>query len=617
MKPSKSASAVFTTALALVGLFAVSMPATVAAEQAAVPPTDFIAQADQLSQPVFPSVTTTTVTVPAFDGAELYLEITKPDAEAYGNGPWPVILEASPYHGTIATRIGDRMFPDPKDPQGKALGLTGYFAPRGYAVAMMDLRGTGRSDGCLDHLGPNDARDLKTVIEWLADQAWSNGKIGMTGHSYVGSTPSVAAAQAPRGLATIVPSAGLASMYDHQFQKGVPWNLQYIGPMVAYEALALNRDLPSQVPMQVVPSVGSPAGDNFDENGPNPQTGCGLQHSAAISGTGQLTGQYELWHAKRDHRAGAAEADIPIFLIHGVNDNAARIPAAEWFLNGRFERDNDKLWIGQWDHGSTNGRCGDEATRRVSHPTCRFDQMQYAIHAWFDKHLAGRDVDTGPAVEAFLNGEQPLNVAQVSDPETWGTKVLTADAWRRPAVRMGLYPDARDGSLNLAAPDGVGKATLTSASAVAASTTGTVRFASDPLAEDTVFLGLPKLQLNVSQTTSQIAHVVVRVYRENAQGAREPINFCAIQPQLRYGVSTIAPVVPGEEMPLPLSCFTMASWVPAGQSIVMEVASASPHHATFNSEAQLTVHTGPDKSAYAVPVVPGATLFNDVPLREQ
>jgi putative CocE/NonD family hydrolase len=112
---------------------------------------------------------------------------------------------------------------------GKRLGLKGFFPPRGYAVVMVDLRGTGRSQGCLDHLGPTDAKDLKFVVEWAAAQPWSNGRVGMTGFSYVGSTPIVAAAQRPKGLTTIVPVAGLASMYDHQFQGGVPYYLQYTG----------------------------------------------------------------------------------------------------------------------------------------------------------------------------------------------------------------------------------------------------------------------------------------------------------------------------------------------------------------------------------------------------
>ena len=99
------------------------------------PPTDYT-QVEGLSEPVHDTVFEV-VRLPMRDGVEIYIEITRPDIDE----PVPVILEASPYHGTIATRIGDRIFPDPKDEQGRNLGLVGYFAPRGYAVAMMGLRG--------------------------------------------------------------------------------------------------------------------------------------------------------------------------------------------------------------------------------------------------------------------------------------------------------------------------------------------------------------------------------------------------------------------------------------------------------------------------------------------
>ncbi|MBW3659464.1 MAG: CocE/NonD family hydrolase, partial [Actinobacteria bacterium] len=318
-------------------------------------PTDYIALESERSQPIYRELIRERAHVPSWDGTELYVEIVRPDPAVYGDAvlDLPIVMEASPYHGTIADRDGTRIFPDPVDHEGTKVGLTGFFAPRGYAVAIVDLRGTGRSAGCLDHLGPNDARDLEFIVEHLAGQDWSNGRVGMTGHSYVGSTPSVAAAMRPEGLVTIVPSAGLASMYDHQFQGGVPYLLQYVGPQVAYEVLALNRHLPPGTPS----ALGGETGDDFG-NHPT-DTGCGMKSSAALAGSGQVTGQYERWHAERDSRDGAAEADIPVFMIHGVNDNAARIPAAEWFFGRRYEREGDKVWIGQWDHGSTNGRCGD------------------------------------------------------------------------------------------------------------------------------------------------------------------------------------------------------------------------------------------------------------------
>lgn len=578
------------------------------------PPANYIANKDQLSQPIYPQIKTTSQMVTTFDGEKIYVEITRPDPAVYGEKGLPTIFEASPYHGTIATRIGDRIFPDPKD-GNTALGLTGFFAPRGYTVVMMDLRGTGRSTGCLDHLGPNDGRDLKFIIEWAAAQPWSNGRVGMTGHSYVGSTPILAAAQNPTGLVTIAPSAGLASMYDHQFQMGVPYNLQYVGPQVAYEQLALYRDLPPGVPPPPVLG-GGPSGDNWP-NGPNAQIGCGLQNSAATAGSGQVTGQYELWHARRDVREAAAKADIPIFMIHGVNDNAARIPAAEWFFGNRFKEDGDKVWIGQWDHGSTNGRCGNASNQRVSHPNCRFDQWTYALQAWFDKHLALRNVDTGPAVEVFLNGEENVDVAQIRDPEELGGKVLTADEWTRTPLKTDLYLNAADNSLSFDPPAAAGSKAFTTNTEALIATQGNSKltFVGQPVEEDSVFLGLPRLQLNASVTGPQV-HLTAQLFNVNPDGDRTVMNTCAIAPQLRDGVQTISPVVPGQEMALPMQCFTMAHRLPAGNHLELEIGTRTPHHASFGHGGQVTVFTGPGKSQYRLPELDSFTLFDDVPLRE-
>src|SRR5919106_4523574 len=286
----------------LFGALAAASLAFAPTATAAGPPVDYT-KTEGLSQPAFADIMREQIYVPMADGKRLYVEVVRPR----GAGRRPVILEASPYHGTLADRDGTRILPDPRDEEGRSIGLTGYFAPRGYAVVMVDLRGTGRSEGCLDHIGDADASDLKRIVEWAATRAWSNGRVGMTGHSYVGSTPSVAAAQRPQGLKTIVPSAGLASMYHHQFQAGVPYFLQWVGPMEAYEQLAIERKLPG--------------GDDFGNN--MQETGCGLPNSSATAGEEQLSGAYNAWHAQRDHEAGVITAPIPIFLVHGVNDNAA------------------------------------------------------------------------------------------------------------------------------------------------------------------------------------------------------------------------------------------------------------------------------------------------------
>lgn len=560
------------------------------AKQAVGPPTDYTATKN-LSQPAHSQIVRTVHRLPAFDGEELYLEVVRPAAA----GRYPVILEASPYHGTLADRDGTRILPEPRDADGASLGLTGYFAPRGYAVVMMDLRGTGRSEGCLDHLGPKDARDLRQVVEWAASQSWSNGRVGMTGHSYVGSTPSVAAAQNPQGLKTIVPSAGLASMYDHQFQAGVPYFLQWAGPIEAYEQLALERKLPPLPPDPLGLGLVH-TGDDFPNN--LEDTGCGLPNSAAVAGADQLSGRYADWHVVRDHDRGATDWPGPVFLVHGVNDNAARVSSMQWFTD-RGGRAGDKLWLGQWDHGS--GCC----------PTRRGIQWTYALHAWFDKHLAQRAVNTGPPVEIFLS-DGTFAGARSGD----RTEVMTSAAWPGQPRKVTFYPDAAGGSL--------GNSPAAAASAVFAGDPslyleengqGGAAFRTEPLTEDLVLAGVPNLRLSAALSVPRV-HLIANLYDEDPAGDRRRLTQCALNPELRNGIATYSVVVPGQRYDMSPPCFAMAHHLREGHRLVLRVSTADPDKVPlFAIDPQVTVFTGQDATRVEVPVVDDPLLYpDDVPL---
>ncbi|MDP3968799.1 MAG: CocE/NonD family hydrolase [Nocardioides sp.] len=517
--------------------------------------------------------------LPMWDGTELHLEVTRPTAD----GDWPVILESSPYHGTLADREGMRILPEPRDDEGTSLGLTGYFAPKGYAVVMMDLRGTGKSDGCLDHLGPHDAKDIKQVVEWAASQSWSNGRVGMTGHSYVGSTPSLGAAMNPKGLATIVPSAGMATMYDHQFQAGVPYFLQWAGPMFAYEQLALERDLPG--------------GEHFGQK--VEETGCGLPNSSLTAGEAQLSGQYTAWHAERDWRAGATASDVPVFMVHGVNDNAARVAGIEWFTQ-RGGRAGDKLWLGQWDHGS--GCC----------PTRRGIQWTYALHAWFDKQLAQRPVDTGPAAEMFLS-DGTFQGSRTGD----RTQILVDSQWPPSSQQMlDLFPTSGN-TLDTARPDSSGSQSFSGdpRGFTDPQGTGGVDFATAPMQDDTLLAGQPLLDLVASFSAPRV-HLIGTLYDESPDGARRRISQFAINPELRHGTSTPALVVPGTRYEMEPPGFAMAHNLRAGHKLVLRFTTSDPDKVpTFAADPNVSIFTGPNGTALQVPVVAAPTVVDDtVPL---
>ena len=543
-----------------------------------------------LSQPVFAAgeIERTVVRLPAFDGVELYIEVVKPKAA----GQYPVILEASPYHGTLADRDGTRILPDPKV-GGKSVGLTGWFVPRGYAVVMFDLRGTGRSRGCLDQLGPNDAKDLKQVVEWAATQPWSNGRVGMTGHSYVGSTPMVAAAQNPKGLVTIVPSAGLASMYDHQFQGGVPFNLQWAGPQWSYQTLAIERKTPAAIPQN---PLGGARGDDVGANGlpNNPQdTGCGLPSSALVSGADQLSGRYAGWHAARDWSKGATAADIPMFLVHGVNDNAARITAANWFL-ARGNRAGDKAWIGQWDHGSGVG------------PTRREMQWTYALTAWFDKQLKQLPVDTGPAAELFMSDstfEQARGGAR-----KW---VVTRSSWPDTGTPRSFFP-ATNGSMSGQAPSaGLLGFSGTPQGFQTTNGTGGLFYQTAPLTERMVFAGLPKLRLSASVTAPRV-HLIATIYDVRPDGNRRRISQCSLNPELRDDLATTTPVLPATRYDLNPPCMAMAHNLEVGHRLGLRITTSDPDKVPlFAVDPSINVYSGADATKLDLPVLEDAIVRND------
>jgi len=110
-----------------------------------------------------------------------------------GGGPSPVIVEANPY------RKDD--FTQSYWPEYRRLRDEG-----GFAVARIDLRGTGSSEGLATDEYPEQERDdLCEAIAWLAAQDWCSGSAGMYGYSYSGFNSIQVAMRRPPALKAIVP----------------------------------------------------------------------------------------------------------------------------------------------------------------------------------------------------------------------------------------------------------------------------------------------------------------------------------------------------------------------------------------------------------------------------
>ncbi|MFP5343012.1 MAG: CocE/NonD family hydrolase [Candidatus Limnocylindria bacterium] len=141
------------------------------------------------SQPRFAVDVTWDLAVPARDGTRLSANLWRPRTAE----PVPAILELIPYGKDNWRRATD-------EAHGR------WFAERGYALCRLDVRGTGSSGGvALDEYSADETRDGYDAVEWLAEQPWCDGSIGMWGISYGGFTAIQVAAMRPPHLRAIVP----------------------------------------------------------------------------------------------------------------------------------------------------------------------------------------------------------------------------------------------------------------------------------------------------------------------------------------------------------------------------------------------------------------------------
>ena len=106
------------------------------------------------------------------------------------------------------------------------------FTQRGYVFVQVYVRGRGRSGGVKSHnLGLQVGRDGYDVVEWIATQPWSDGRVVMYGGSFVGMTQWRTAAQHPRHLSGIAPYVPIYPGWDVPNTNGIPqaWSSVVMG----------------------------------------------------------------------------------------------------------------------------------------------------------------------------------------------------------------------------------------------------------------------------------------------------------------------------------------------------------------------------------------------------
>lgn len=179
-----------------------------------------IALAPVFSAPVAPynDYIATSHYVPVRDGTKLALSLYRPAVDHKAvTTPYPVVFVFTPYRARYRDEKGQVV----ETGLSTQLGLKG-LTDHGYVVAVADVRGKGASfghrRGFQDRTEALDGRDL---IQWLARQPWSTGKVGMLGCSYLGGATLQVASTTPPALKAIFTGASDLDKYDFVRRGGI------------------------------------------------------------------------------------------------------------------------------------------------------------------------------------------------------------------------------------------------------------------------------------------------------------------------------------------------------------------------------------------------------------
>ncbi len=150
----------------------------------------------------------TGVKIPMRDGKQLMADITLPSSK----GKFPTIYIHTPYKRESASA------PLPDHPHAKVL-----LDREHYVYVITDWRGYfGSKEAAEGAKELNHGQDGYDVIEWIAKQPWSNGKVGLWGHSAPGGVQYKIAQERPPHLVCAVPaSANIGYPYEQFFYGGV------------------------------------------------------------------------------------------------------------------------------------------------------------------------------------------------------------------------------------------------------------------------------------------------------------------------------------------------------------------------------------------------------------
>lgn len=484
--------------------------------------------------------------IPLRDGTQLAARIWLP--ETAGEQAFPAILEYLPYRKRDGTAVRDAL-------------THPWMAGQGYVCIRVDMRGNGESQGLMaDEYLLQEQNDALEVIEWLCQQSWCDGNVGMMGISWGGFNGLQVAARQPEALKAIITLCSTDDRYaDDIHYKGGNLLMENFG----WAATMLNFSAAVPDPLLVGDSWKSMWQERLDAM--------------------PLLAETWLQHQTRDDywRHGSVCEDYSaikaaVYAVGGWGD-AYKNAVPRLMENLQCPK---KAMIGPWIHKYPHFA--------VPNPAIGFLQE---AKRWWDHWLKGIDngVMDDAACTFYLQNVLPPKGSYAERPGIW----VQTTGWPDPQVQWTDFSLDDQGlsqgqqSLNASrsvcsplttglhqgeycaiwfGPDGPTDQRRDDAHSLC--------FDSQPLTESLALLGDVRLKLRLSSDTA-CGQLVARLNAVAPDGQVSQLTYGVLNLNLRDDFAQLAPPVPGKPMDVNLSLDQVGVRLPVGYRLRLALSTAS------------------------------------------
>lgn len=336
----------------------------------------------------------------------------------------PAILYLTRYVRSVQAKSPLNLLMDPI-PGSNDIREIEFFTSYGYAVVIVDVRGTGASLGKRRmEFSPEEVADGNDIVNWIVAQPWCDGKIGTTGVSYLATTSEMLLANKNPHVKACIPRSGIWDLYQSVvFPGGISQ-----GPFIdiwgkTTQALDNNNFKPFTKQAGLIIGIHTVHGDKHRAIWKQALA----QHKQNFDIT---TGLQDLRF--RDEKQSSVNASVDDFSVHSQMANIAASGTAIYRIDGWYDgaltrsvldaslnTDNTrKVLIGPWDHGPANNASPYAMTKKVNF------NIKAEMLRFFDYYLKGIDngIENEPKYTYYTVGEESWETSNTWPPRDASSK---------------------------------------------------------------------------------------------------------------------------------------------------------------------------------------------------